>query len=114
MVLGLARMTGSCVVLELAEVAGERDLLIVGQILIAEDEYRIFVHAGLDRGDRVTLERTAAIDARHLSRKDRMQWTDRCRHRCASCLFECGMTFSQQNRNVRKLARSQVARPASG
>ena len=39
--------------LQLAEIAGEIDLLRVGQRLIAEDQDRMLVHAGLDRRDLV-------------------------------------------------------------
>src|SRR5271154_1538085 len=98
MVLGLAHMARPRVVLELPEMAREGDLLVIGQLLIAEDEYRILVHAGLDRGDRTAIERTAAIDARYLPRKDRMQRTDRYRHRCSSCYSAPSLGLSTPRR----------------
>ena len=84
MVLGPAHMPRARVLLELAEMAGKGDLLGVGQLLAAKDQNRVFVHAGLDRGDRVIVERAAAIDAVDLAGKSRMQPADRYRHGAGS------------------------------
>ncbi len=51
--------------------AGEGDLLLVGDVLITKDEHGVFVHARLDR---------AVIYASDLSEKHRMQRADRNRH----------------------------------
>ena len=47
----------------LAEIQRERQLLLVGDILAAEDQHGIFVHAGLDRGRFVLGQGLAQIDA---------------------------------------------------
>jgi hypothetical protein len=62
------------------EVAGERDLLFVGEVLVAKDQHGIFVHARLDRIDLLWAERLPAIDIRNLSSKDRVEWADRYGH----------------------------------
>jgi hypothetical protein len=60
--------------------AGERDLLLVGQILVAKDQHGILVHARLHRIDVPWGERFPAIDARNLSGKNWVEWTDRYGH----------------------------------
>ena len=77
MVLGPAHMPRARVLLEFAEMAGKGDLFDVGQLLAAKHQDRVFVHAGLDRGDRVIVERAAAIDAGDFPGKDRMQRAER-------------------------------------
>ena len=37
--------------LDLAEAAGEGELLLVVDVLVVEDQHRVFVHAGMDRRD---------------------------------------------------------------
>ena len=59
--------------LDLAEVAAERDLLLVGELLVVEHQHGIAIHAGLDRRDLVGLERPAQIDAADLADEQRMQ-----------------------------------------
>ena len=49
--------------LDLAETAGEGELLLVVDVLIVEDEDGVFVHAGMDVGDFLRRERPAHIDA---------------------------------------------------
>src|SRR5260370_24621106 len=49
--------------LDLAEGFGKRDLLLVVQRLIAEDQYRVAVHGGVDRGCRAGIERYPQINA---------------------------------------------------
>ena len=80
MVLALSDMPRRVVILELAEMAGERDLLLVGDVLVAKDEHGIFVHARLDRSDLLWAERLAAIDTRNFSGKDRVERADRYGH----------------------------------
>src|SRR5258708_21662690 len=46
-----ADMARAAVGLERAELTGEGELLFVAQILVAKHQHRIFVHAGLNRGD---------------------------------------------------------------
>jgi hypothetical protein len=80
LVFALADMAGRCIAFELAEVAGEGDLLFVGDVLVAEDEHGVSVHAPLDRDDFFVAERLAAVYTRDLSCEDRMQRTDRYGH----------------------------------
>ena len=47
----LPDMPRRAIVLQLAEMPGEDDLLFVGQILVAEHQHRVTVHAGFDRRD---------------------------------------------------------------
>ena len=68
-------------VFDLAEIAGESDLLLVGDVLLVEDENRIAVHAFVDRRDFVARQRPAQIDARHFADKDRVDLADRNGHR---------------------------------
>ena len=51
LVLAFSDMPRRVVILELPEMAGERDLLLVGEVLVAEDQHGILVHARLDRSD---------------------------------------------------------------
>ena len=62
--------------LDLAEAAGKSELLLVVDILIAEDEDGIFVHAGMDVGDVLRRERPAHIDAFDLAGKAGADLTD--------------------------------------
>jgi hypothetical protein len=50
--------------LQLTEVAREGELLLVGDILIGQDQHRVPVHGGIDRPDLVRRQQTAHIDAR--------------------------------------------------
>ncbi len=66
--------------LDRAEVATERDLLLVAQRLVVEHEHRVAVHAGLDRRDLVGAERPAQVDAFDLADEERVQLADADRH----------------------------------
>ena len=55
----------------------ERHLLVVGDVLVAEDQHRVAVHAGLDRRDVRLAQRLAQIDAAHLAGENRMDLADR-------------------------------------
>src|SRR5262249_8404833 len=68
-------------ILERAEVPAERHLLLVGQLLVVEDEHRIAVHAGLDRRDLVARKRSGDVDTRYLAHEDGMDLPDRNTHR---------------------------------
>ena len=80
LVLASSDMPRRIVIFELPEMAGERDLLFVREVLVAKDQHGIFVHARLDHIDLACAERLPAIDARDLSGKDPVQWTDRYTH----------------------------------
>jgi hypothetical protein len=54
-------------VLQLAEVAAERHLLLVGHRLAVEDEHGILVHAGLDGSHLLGRDGPGDVDARHLT-----------------------------------------------
>jgi hypothetical protein len=73
-------VTGRGIALKLAEVAGEGDLLIVGDVLFTKDEDSVSVHPGLDRRHLRGAKRAAAVDAGNLTGKYRMQRADRNRH----------------------------------
>ena len=54
-------------VLDGAEVARERHLLLVGELLVAEDEHGVLVHAGLDGRHLVRRQRLGDVDAGDLA-----------------------------------------------
>ena len=62
LLLAFSDMPRRVVALQLAEMPGECDLLFVGDVLIAEDQHDILVHARLDRGNLLLGERPSAID----------------------------------------------------
>src|ERR1051326_1416323 len=68
-------------ILDLAEIAGERDLLLVGDVLIVKDEDGIAVHPGLDRRDVLAWQRPPQIHPRDLADKDRMDLANGDSHR---------------------------------
>src|SRR6516165_11564982 len=80
LLLAPADMSGRRVALELAEVAGEGELLLVGDVLLAEHKNGVLVHAGLDRRHFHGAERATAVDPGDLPDKHRMQRTDRNGH----------------------------------
>src|ERR1700730_18898338 len=67
-------------VLALAEIEGKGQLLLVIDVLVAEQQHRIFVHAGLDIGGLLRRQRLSQIDAGDLAEKMRMKLPDRDRH----------------------------------
>ena len=68
------------VAFELAEIAGERDLLIVGDVLVPKDQHGKSVHARLDRGDLLRDERPAAIDPLDFTNEHGVDLADRYGH----------------------------------
>ena len=68
------------VALELAEVERERDLLLVGQGLIAKDQHGVRVDRCLDRGRVGAVERLRDIDARDFAGVRGTQLPDRDGH----------------------------------
>ena len=52
--------------------ASEGELLVIGNVLITEDENGILVHPCLDRGHLLRAEHAAAVDPGDLAGKDRM------------------------------------------
>jgi hypothetical protein len=67
-------------VLDLTEIAAERDLLLVGNILAMKHQDRIAVHPGLDCHGFIGRESPAQIDPRDLADEDRMDLPDRDNH----------------------------------
>ena len=49
--------------LDLAEIAAERNLLIVGDVLVVKHQHGVAVHAGLDGGDIRGRQRSGQVDA---------------------------------------------------
>src|SRR5215472_213517 len=68
------------VALEFAKVAGKSDLLLVGDVLVAKNQHRVFVHPCFDRGDVLGAEGPATNDARDLADEDWVDLTDRDGH----------------------------------
>src|SRR2546423_3428910 len=64
-------------ILDLAEIARERHLLIVCDVLVAEHQHRIAIHAGIDRGSLLARQRLAQVDARNLADEYGMDLADR-------------------------------------
>ena len=71
LVLGLGDVAAAGV-LQGAEVAAERHLLLVGEHLVVEHEHGVAIHPGLDGRHLVARERTGDVDARDLADEDRM------------------------------------------
>jgi hypothetical protein len=59
-------------VLDLAEIAGEGDLLLVGDGLVVKDQDGVTVHPGLDRRDLVARQGLPQIHPRDLADENRM------------------------------------------
>ena len=76
LLLAFSDMPRRVVALQLAEMPGECDLLFVGDVLIAEDQHGILVHAHLDRGNLLLGERPSAIDTLNFPDEDRMELMD--------------------------------------
>jgi hypothetical protein len=78
-ILGLRHLPGERH-LELAKVATERKLLVVGQLLVAEHQHRVLVHSRLDRSHLVPAQRTRNVDAQDFAHEDRMNRADADAH----------------------------------
>ena len=76
LLLAFSDMPWRVVALQLAEMAGKRDLLFIGDVLVAEDQHGIFVHASLDRGNLLLCERPSAIDTLNFPDENRMELMD--------------------------------------
>ena len=77
-------------ILALAEIQREGQLLLVRDVLVAEQQHGIFVHAGFDVGRFLRRQGLSQIDARNLAEKMRMKLPDRDRHGVSP---ECGGRF---------------------
>src|SRR5438309_1751796 len=75
LVLGLGDGAAASV-LQRAEVAAERHLLLVGELLVVEHEHGVAIHARLDRRDFVTRERPADVDSRDLAHEHGVDLAD--------------------------------------
>jgi hypothetical protein len=75
LVLGLGDVAAARV-LDVAEVAGESHLLLVGDGLAGEHQHGVLVHARLDGGHLLARERLGDVDAGHLADEDRVEGTD--------------------------------------
>src|SRR5258705_8917151 len=80
MVLALADVAGALVILELAEIERERDLLLVREVLITKDEHGIRIHPRLDRRHVRGADRFGDVQPRDLSRERATQRVDRYGH----------------------------------
>jgi hypothetical protein len=66
---GSLHVGGGLVALQVPKVQAERDLLLVGEALTAQQEHGVPVHPGIDRRSIPAAERLADVDARHFSRE---------------------------------------------
>src|SRR5690348_6265274 len=66
-------MPAALVVLEFAELPGEGELLFIADVLVAENQHRVFVHPCFHCGDVLAAEWLAAIDPRYFSGEGRSQ-----------------------------------------
>src|SRR5213592_1454565 len=67
-------------ILTLAEIARKRQLLVVGDVLVAEQQHGVFIHAGFDILGLLRGQRLAQIDARDFTEKMRVKLPDRDSH----------------------------------
>src|SRR5262249_8567867 len=72
-------------VLEVPEIAPERDLLLVGHRLVVEHQHRVAVHAGLDPGHLLAPEPAGQFGPRDLADENGVNLADAQRH-CTSFL----------------------------
>ena len=125
-VFALLDVPARLVVLQFAEMPGERELFVIGEVLVAEHQHGILIHAGLDCGDRFEAEWTAAVDPRNLGCKCRMQLAERYGHvggrlSSRSCPAQYATQYagpaeqsgewSRTRRTSRKVVRFHAARP---
>ena len=94
---------------DLAEVLRERDLLVVGDVLVVEDQHRVAVHAGIDRGRLLAGQRLRQIDTGHLAGEHGMDLADR-EHGRASELFAPN-SMGMRRRGKRRLLRASMQFP---
>jgi hypothetical protein len=59
-----------------AEIARKRQLLLVGDVLVAEQQHGVFIHAGFDIPGLLRRQRLARIDARDFTEKMRVKLPD--------------------------------------
>jgi hypothetical protein len=67
-------------VLDLAKIAREGDLLLVGDVLIVEHQYGMAIHARFDRRDILAREQLGEIAAGHLTGEDERERTNQYSH----------------------------------
>ena len=67
-------------ILDLTEIAGEGNLLLVGNVLIMKNEHGETVHARFDRRDIGARQLLFQVGSRDLADKHRVDLTDRDRH----------------------------------
>jgi hypothetical protein len=75
-------------VLALAEIQRKSHLLFVGDVLVVEDQHRIFVHGGFDLARLIGCERLSQIEAGNLADKMFVKLPDGDRHGVFSRAFE--------------------------
>src|SRR6185437_681106 len=64
----------------LAEIAREGELLLVGYVLVAEQQHGVFVHAGFDVGGLLRRQRLPQVDAGDFAKEMRVNLPDRHGH----------------------------------
>src|ERR1700676_2981223 len=92
-------MARRIVALEFAEMAGEPDLLLVGQVLAGEYENGVPIHPGLDRRDLGRGQRRPGIDAGDFGREPWMQLS-KCGKRAMGGPFR--RTLAETDASVRR------------
>jgi hypothetical protein len=66
------------------ETLGEVELLFVGEILVAEHQHGVLVHAGADRLQRRAIVHLAQVDRAHFAGEDGRERRDGDGHGCSS------------------------------
>src|SRR5262245_48717003 len=79
-IVALLDVAGRGIALELAEVLGKDELLLVREILATKDEDGVGIHPGLDRRDLGGVDRPGDVDAGHLAGERAAERADRDRH----------------------------------
>src|SRR6266446_11007320 len=84
-----------------AKIARERHLLFVRDVLVAEQQHGVFVHAGFDILGLLRRQRLAQIDARDVTEKMRVKLPDRDSH---------GVSPERGERLIRSVCRKSYSR----
>ena len=76
----LLRHRAAACILALTEIQREAHLLLVVDVLVVEDQHRVFVHGGLDLARLIRCERLSQVEARNLADKMLLKLPDGDRH----------------------------------
>src|SRR6202035_2274583 len=98
-------------ILDLAEVAGEADLLLVGDVLVVEHKDGVTVHPRLDRHDIAARQWRPQIDPRNLAGEDGVDLANRDGHRTNSRYAPKPVLCPLRRQSQRRCRKSVMSTP---